>query len=529
MHPPGVPQQNRPRHEFRRGRGAAARADAGLLRLFRLAQLGPRSLAADAAQQALPGCGVRSGRQGGSRPEPDRGTSSPGDAAYLAGDGRASYERPYGLAWLLCLAEELRTWDDEQAQQWSENLAPLEAEAADRFRAWLPKLYYPIRTGEHSQTAFAFGLVLDWAERSATRRWPTWSRARPSEFYLEDEACPLSYEPSGQDFLSPCIAEADLMRRILPPGQFAGWLENFLPQIPTDGSAEWLPIGVVTDRSRRQAGPPRRAQPEPGLDARRDDLPDCPRTTRVVPSLQAAADAHRKSGLASVTGEHYEGGHWLGQLCDVSGHREGAVRSGVDERLPFPSIPNPAPIPVPTSSPSSRAEVERSDAVVEGSPEVGDSRCSALSGEFGGPSTRPSEGLAPDDIKEGRFRARARAHFARLRLGIGSAWQIWIDTGGTFTDCIARRSRGRASPLQGSVERRACGTGSRGCRRRRGSGSRVAQSLPDGFLSAMEFSQLGETKGATILGTRCLDAASSGWPGACQTAWSRAPGRAAVG
>ncbi len=87
-----------------------------------------------------------------------------GDAAYLAGEGRASYERPYGLAWLRCLAEELHTWDDEDAQQWSKNLAPLETEAANRIRTWLPKLYYPIRTGEHSQTAFAFGLILDWAE-----------------------------------------------------------------------------------------------------------------------------------------------------------------------------------------------------------------------------------------------------------------------------------------------------------------------------------------------------------------------------
>jgi len=155
-----------------------------------------------------------------------------GDAAYLAGEGRASYERPYGLAWLLCLADELHTWDDEEAQQWSKNLAPLESEAADRIRSWLPKLYYPIRTGEHSQTAFAFGLILDWAEAVEDEEMVTLVKGTSLRFYLEDVGCPLSYEPSGQDFLSPCIAEADLMRRILPRRQFAAWLDEFLPESP---------------------------------------------------------------------------------------------------------------------------------------------------------------------------------------------------------------------------------------------------------------------------------------------------------
>ena len=233
------------------------------------------------------------------------------DAAYLAGDGRASYERPYGLAWLLCLAEELRGWDDDQARQWAENIAPLEAIAADRIRTWLPKLYYPIRTGEHSQTAFAFGLILDWAEAVGDEEMVTLVKGTSLRFYLEDVACPLGYEPSGQDFLSPCIAEADLMRRILPPGQFGKWLDEFLPQIPTDGSSSWLPIGVVTDRTDGKLAHLdglniSRAWMLEGILAGLPD--DDPRRT----ALRAAADAHAKSGLSSVTGEHYEGGHWLG-------------------------------------------------------------------------------------------------------------------------------------------------------------------------------------------------------------------------
>ena len=236
------------------------------------------------------------------------------DALYLAGEGNASFERPYGLAWLLCLAEELRTWDDDQARLWSENLAPLEAEAADRFRTWLPNLYYPIRTGEHSQTAFAFGLVLDWAQAVGDEEMADLVKGKALGFYLEDDACPLGYEPSGQDFLSPCIAEADLMRRILPPGQFAAWLGNFLPVIPTDGSAGWLPVGIVTDRSDGKLAHLdglnlSRAWMLEGIIA---GLPaDDPR----VPSLRAAAAAHRAVGLASVTGEHYEGGHWLGSFA----------------------------------------------------------------------------------------------------------------------------------------------------------------------------------------------------------------------
>ena len=234
-----------------------------------------------------------------------------GDTAYLAGEGRASYERPYGLAWLLCLADELHTWDDEDAQQWSQNLAPLEAEAANRPRALLPKLYYPIRTGEHSQTAFAFGLVLDWARAVEDEEMADLIKGKALEFHLEDVACPLSYEPSGQDFLSPCIAEADLMRRILPPRQFARWLDEFLPKIPTDGGAEWLPIGVVTDRADGKLAH------LDGLNLSRAWMLEGIASGLSVTdprraSLDAAAARHRDRGLAAVTGEHYEGGHWLG-------------------------------------------------------------------------------------------------------------------------------------------------------------------------------------------------------------------------
>ncbi len=191
-----------------------------------------------------------------------------GDAAYLAGKGRASYERPYGLAWLLCLAEELRTWDDDEARQWAENIAPLEAEAADRFRSWLPKLHYAIRTGEHSQTAFAFGLVLDWARAVGDEEMADLIKGKALEFHFEDVACPLSYEPSGQDFLSPCIAEADLMRRILLPRQYRLWLDGLPAGYPDRRQRRVVAHRCRHRQVRRKARPSRWAQPEPCLDAR---------------------------------------------------------------------------------------------------------------------------------------------------------------------------------------------------------------------------------------------------------------------
>ena len=244
------------------------------------------------------------------------------ETAYLLGAGRASFERPYGLAWLLCLHEELHDWDDEQARTWDATLTPLAAVAADRLREWLPKLAYPIRTGEHSQTAFAFGLVLDWAEAVGDEAMTELVATTTRRLYLSDSACPLAYEPSGQDFLSPCIAEADLLRRVLPPDEFAAWLTDFLPEIPDDGTADWLPVAIVTDRTDGKLAH------LDGLNLSRawmlegisEGLPeDDPRRA----TLDATASVHRAAGLAAVTGEHYEGGHWLGSFATYLVTRKG--------------------------------------------------------------------------------------------------------------------------------------------------------------------------------------------------------------
>ncbi|MDX2193030.1 MAG: DUF2891 domain-containing protein [Gemmatimonadales bacterium] len=237
-----------------------------------------------------------------------------GEVAYLRTAGRASFERPYGLAWLLQLGRELREWDDPEARRWAATLAPLEAEAVTRLTRWLPNLRYPIRIGEHSQTAFGLGLVWDWALTARDTAMQRLIRARATAFYARDRACPLAYEPGGEDFLSPCLGEADLMRRLLPPAAYARWLAAFLPGIPRDGSTRWLPVGIVTDRS-----DPKLAHLD-GLNLSRAWMLEgiasgLPAGDARIASLRATAARHAAEALPQVTGEHYEGGHWLGTFA----------------------------------------------------------------------------------------------------------------------------------------------------------------------------------------------------------------------
>jgi hypothetical protein len=247
-----------------------------------------------------------------------------GEVAYLNATGRETFERPYGLAWLLQLAAELRETKTSDAAALSTALQPLEDAVAARLKAWVPKLAYPIREGEHAQTAFSFGLILDYA-RANDPALARMVEAKVREFHLADRDCPINYEPSGQDFLSPCIAEADVMRRVLGPNEFAGWLTTFLPKIPTSNSAAWLPIGVVTDKTDGKLAH------LDGLNLSRAWMLEgiaagLPASDRRGEALLAAAATHAESGLAAVTGEHYEGGHWLGSFATYLTTRRGLVK-----------------------------------------------------------------------------------------------------------------------------------------------------------------------------------------------------------
>jgi len=236
------------------------------------------------------------------------------EAEYLKGAGRNTFERPYGLAWLLQLAAELRAWKDNDAQQWAGNLKPLEAAAIQNLQPWLAKLTFPVRSGEHSNTAFGLGLMIDYARTAGDAGFAKALEDRVRAFYLKDEGCPIRYEPSGEDFISPCLAEADVVRRVLEGKAFATWLARFLPGIPRDGSTAWLKPGVVADPTDGKLAH------LDGLNLSRAWMLDriasaLPAGDARVSALRATSEAHARDGLRAVTGAHYEGAHWLGTFA----------------------------------------------------------------------------------------------------------------------------------------------------------------------------------------------------------------------
>lgn len=240
-----------------------------------------------------------------------------GEVANFARPARGSWERPYGWAWLLQLTAELREWESEgndNAARWLEALEPLEADIVSATKTWLPKLAYPIRLGTHNQSAFAFTLMHDWAMTANDAEFAALIEARARVFHGDDVNCPLSYEPSGEDFLSPCLMEADLMRRVLPRYEFAQWLTAFLPDVPRDGSVNWLAPAIVLDASDGKL------VHLDGVNSSRAwnlfniarALPDDdPRRA----SLVAAAQVHRDAGVAAVSDTHYSGSHWLASFA----------------------------------------------------------------------------------------------------------------------------------------------------------------------------------------------------------------------
>jgi hypothetical protein len=236
------------------------------------------------------------------------------EVVYFQAENRKSYERPYGVAWFLQLTAELREWRDPLADAWLVTLKPLEEVIVSQIKSWLPNLAYPIRLGTHNQSMFAFGLILDWAKIAGDKEMAALIRERTLAFHLQDRNCPLNYEPSGEDFLSPCLMEADLMRRILDRDQFAQWFGEFLPGIPRDGRGDWLATGIVNDPTdgklvHLDGVNLSRAWNLENIAAALPE--DDPRTA----SLLAASRLHAEAGIANVSGENYEGSHWLASFA----------------------------------------------------------------------------------------------------------------------------------------------------------------------------------------------------------------------
>jgi hypothetical protein len=233
---------------------------------------------------------------------------------YLSQANRQSFERTYGWAWLLKLAEELQGWEDADGKKWSSNLQPLAEALAARYVAFLPKQTYPIRTGVHPNTAFGLAFALDYADAAGKRQLAGLIRERSLTYFSADAAYPANWEPGGEDFFSPALMEADLMRRVMKPAQFARWFHRFLPGIAEGKYKTLLEPATVSDRS-----DPKIVHLD-GLNlsrawCMRAVASALPRQDGVRASLARAATLHAKVALENVASGDYAGEHWLASFA----------------------------------------------------------------------------------------------------------------------------------------------------------------------------------------------------------------------
>ncbi|WP_047546747.1 DUF2891 domain-containing protein [Psychroserpens sp. Hel_I_66] len=227
---------------------------------------------------------------------------------YFFGKYNSTYERTYGWAWLLKLAEELHKWDDPISKQLESNLQSLTSLIVEKYIEFLPKLNYPIRVGEHPNTAFGLSFAYDYAKTLGDEQLQALIEQRAKDFYSNDKDCPLSWEPSGFDFLSPCFEEAALMKRVLPIEDFKTWLNDFLPQLKNKNFT--LATGKVSDRTDGKLV---------HLDgvnfSRAWSLNEIARDLPEYNHLRNIANQHINYSLPSIVGDSYEGGHWLGSFA----------------------------------------------------------------------------------------------------------------------------------------------------------------------------------------------------------------------
>ncbi|MFT5752445.1 MAG: hypothetical protein ACI86L_001958, partial [Dokdonia sp.] len=230
------------------------------------------------------------------------------ELAYFEDPTNKSYERTYGWAWLLKMAEALHAWEDPTAQELAANLQPLTDLIVERYKEFLPKLVYPIRSGEHPNTAFGLAFAYDYAKTTGETELLKLISQRAKYFYMKDASCPIGWEPSGFDFLSPCLEEIDIMRRVLIPSEFKNWLQDFLPQLKEVDFK--IPMGEVKDRSdgklvHLDGVNFSRAWVLYGL---ANQYPD-------YDHLIDVANEHLSHSYANMIDDNYEGGHWLGSFA----------------------------------------------------------------------------------------------------------------------------------------------------------------------------------------------------------------------
>lgn len=227
---------------------------------------------------------------------------------YFHGEHNKSWERTYGWAWLMKLDEIIYLWEDPMANDLSVILEPLTLLLEERFMEFLPKLVYPIRVGEHPNTAFGLSFALDYARTKERKEFEELITSRAMDFYASDRSCPFSWEPGGFDFLSPCLEEAGLMSKILVDDEREKWLKDFMPQLFDPEFS--LEIAKVGDRSDGKLV---------HLDgvnfSRAWNLYEIAWQLEDKLALINVANRHVQASLPSIVGDSYEGGHWLGSFA----------------------------------------------------------------------------------------------------------------------------------------------------------------------------------------------------------------------
>ena len=216
-----------------------------------------------------------------------------------------NFERTYGWAWLLKLSEELNDWDDPDGKRWARALQPLADLMVDKYLEFLPKLLYPIRVGEHSNTAFGLSFAWDYAVATNHQELMLLIEERARDFYFTDADCPLGWEPSGFDFLSPCLEEMEIMARILPEDEFGPWFDKFIVDM------EVLKPAEVSDRTDGKL------VHLDGLNFSRAWCLYRAADKRVENSshLRNLADQHLLHSLTNVRSGDYAGEHWLASFA----------------------------------------------------------------------------------------------------------------------------------------------------------------------------------------------------------------------
>jgi hypothetical protein len=236
------------------------------------------------------------------------------EAEYFDRPNTQSFERPYGWAWLLKLAEELRAWDAADAREWAKNLQPLVDAIVTRYLMYFPKQTYPIRSGVHSNTAFGLAFAYDYARTVGHKQLRDLLEKRSHDYFVGDVDVPVKWEPDGADFLSPSLMEADLVRRFLRPAQFRSWFHRFLPGIGEGEPKSLLQPARLTDRSDPQLV---------HLDGLNLSRAWCMRGIAAAlaeddPARKVLIDSaarHAESTLPHVASGDYAGEHWLASFA----------------------------------------------------------------------------------------------------------------------------------------------------------------------------------------------------------------------